>query len=223
MKQTKQMSESIRIGILLALSGGIMDACSYLCRDHVFANAQTGNILLLGVNLSEQNYPIAFHYFCPILSFTIGIVLSDLIRHSWKNMSLLHWRQISALLEAAILLCVGFIPAGCNLLANSLTSLSCGIQVESFRKVHGNGIATTMCIGNLRSGTENLCNYFFEKKKGDLKKGLLYYGIILCFVLGAVIGSIAIKYFHEKAIILCSILLSVSFLLMFINNSEENV
>lgn len=216
MKQEKQMSESIRIGILLALSGGIMDACSYLCRDHVFANAQTGNILLLGVNLSEQNYQAVFRYFCPVLSFTIGIILSDLIRHKRKNMSLFHWRQISVLLEAAILLCVGFIPAGCNLLANSLTSLSCGIQVESFRKIHGNGIATTMCIGNLRSGTENLCNYFFEKKKGDLKKGLLYYGIILCFVLGAVIGSIAIEYFQEKAILLCSVLLFASFLLMFI-------
>lgn len=52
MKQEKQMSDSIRLGILLALSGGFMDAYSYLCRNHVFANAQTGNILLFGVNLS---------------------------------------------------------------------------------------------------------------------------------------------------------------------------
>ena len=223
MKQEKQMSESIRLGILLALSGGFMDAYSYLCRDHVFANAQTGNILLFGVNLSKQNYTTAFQYFFPILSFTIGIVLSELIRHKWKNITRLHWRQISVFLEAMILLCVGFIPSGCNLLANSLTSLSCGIQVESFRKIHGNGIATTMCIGNLRSGTENLCNYFFEKKKGDLKKGLLYYGIILCFVLGAVIGSTAIEYLHEKAIMICSVILFATFLLMFISNNKQQV
>lgn len=215
MKQEKQMSDSIRLGILLALSGGFMDAYSYLCRNHVFANAQTGNILLFGVNLSEQNYKTAFQYFCPILSFTIGIILSDLIRHRWKDLSLFHWRQISVLIEAVILLCVGFIPTGYNLFANSLTSLSCGIQVESFRKIHGNGIATTMCIGNLRSGTENLCNYFFEKEKKALKTALLYYGIIFCFILGAVIGSTTIEYCQEKAIMICSAILFTTFLLMF--------
>ena len=30
MKQTKQMSESIRLGMLLAISGGFMDAYSYI-------------------------------------------------------------------------------------------------------------------------------------------------------------------------------------------------
>ncbi|MFR1872716.1 MAG: YoaK family protein, partial [Coprococcus sp.] len=46
MKRSRQMSESIRLGIILALSGGFMDAYSYMCRGKVFANAQTGNILL---------------------------------------------------------------------------------------------------------------------------------------------------------------------------------
>lgn len=55
MKHSKQMSESVRLGILLALSGGLMDAYSYIVRDRVFANAQTGNMLLFGVNLSEGN------------------------------------------------------------------------------------------------------------------------------------------------------------------------
>ena len=56
---SKQMSETIELGIVLALSGGFMDAYSYMCRDHVFANAQTGNILLFGVNLSQGNWGTA--------------------------------------------------------------------------------------------------------------------------------------------------------------------
>ena len=55
MRATKQMSESLELGILLALSGGFMDAYSYVCRDQVFANAQTGNMLLFGIHLSEHN------------------------------------------------------------------------------------------------------------------------------------------------------------------------
>ena len=42
----KQTSETIELGIFLALAGGFMDAYSYICRGGVFANAQTGNILL---------------------------------------------------------------------------------------------------------------------------------------------------------------------------------
>ena len=55
-KIAKQMSESIELGIVLAASGGFMDAYSYIMRDHVFANAQTGNMLLLGVSISERNW-----------------------------------------------------------------------------------------------------------------------------------------------------------------------
>ena len=54
-----QRSESLEIGILLAISGGLMDAYSYLFRGEVFANAQTGNILLFSVNLAQGNWAIA--------------------------------------------------------------------------------------------------------------------------------------------------------------------
>lgn len=216
MEAKRQMSETIRLGIFLALAGGFMDAYSYLCREQVFANAQTGNMLLLGINLAKGNFKMALHYVCPVLAFTVGIVLADLVRNVWKEISLFHWRQISVLMEAVILFGVAFLPQEVNLLANSLTSLACGIQVESFRKIHGNGIATTMCIGNLRSGTQNMCDYFFRRQKESLKKGALYYGIILCFILGAVIGGAVIEVLHTYAILVCSGILFVAFLLMFV-------
>ena len=77
---SKQMSETIELGIVLALSGGFMDAYSYMCRDHVFANAQTGHIPLFGVNLSQGNWGTALHYLGPILAFIVGLALSDLFR-----------------------------------------------------------------------------------------------------------------------------------------------
>ena len=219
MKHSKQMSESVRLGILLALSGGLMDAYSYIVRDRVFANAQTGNMLLFGVNLSEGNIRLAIHYLVPVVAFAIGIALAEYV-HT-RNIEKLHWRQMSVLLEAVILLGVGFIPTSFNLLANSLTSFACGIQVESFRKIHGNGVATTMCIGNMRSGTQNLCNYLQDRDIENLKKALLYYGIIICFICGAIIGNFFIKIFAEKAILCCSALLFFAFILMFIDYERE--
>ena len=88
MKQTKQMSESIRLGMLLAFSGGFMDAYSYIQRDQVFANAQTGNILLLGVNLSEGNLPGALYYGI-ILCFVFGAVTGNIFVGLWHEKAIL--------------------------------------------------------------------------------------------------------------------------------------
>ena len=111
MKHSLQMSETLRLGIILALSGGFMDAYSYLERGNVFANAQTGNLLLFGVNLAEGNYFAMLSYLLPVLAFTLGILLADTVR--CLNIRL-HWRQLSVLLEAVILICVAFFPHSLN-------------------------------------------------------------------------------------------------------------
>ena len=54
MSRNKQVSETHLLGLLLAVVGGFLDAYTYLCRGRVFANAQTGNIVLLGVNLTNR-------------------------------------------------------------------------------------------------------------------------------------------------------------------------
>lgn len=162
MKRAKQTSESIELGILLALSGGFMDAYSYLARGQVFANAQTGNMLLFGVNLARGQFQHALHYLCPVLAFGLGIFLAEFVH--FQKIQKVHWRQVTLLIEIIILFGVGYISFEQNLLANSLTSFACGLQVQAFRKIHGKGYATTMCIGNLRTGTHEMCNYLCTKK-----------------------------------------------------------
>lgn len=215
MKKVNQMSESIRLGMLLAISGGFMDAYSYIERDHVFANAQTGNILLFGVHLSEGDWIMAVRYFFPVLAFVLGIAVAEAVRT--YNTPKLHWRQISVLVEAVILAGVAFIPLSMNLFANALTSFACGVQVESFRKIRGSGIATTMCIGNLRSATQNFMDYWKTRDREKLEQSVLYYSIILCFVLGAVGGNLLISFWGQRAILCCSLMLLVVFFIMFID------
>ena len=101
-----------------------MDAYSYLCRGEVFANAQTGNILLFGVNLSMGHWSKALQYVCPVLAFAIGIAAAEFVRRKFTNRKHVHWRQIIVFCEAVILFGVMFIPQELNLLANSLTSLA---------------------------------------------------------------------------------------------------
>lgn len=86
---------------ILAISGGFMDAYSYMCRGEVFANAQTGNILLMAINLAKGNILTALSYFAPVTAFVAGVVLARVIRHVFKGMKL-HRRQIVIMSEAVI-------------------------------------------------------------------------------------------------------------------------
>lgn len=219
MNRAKQTSESIELGILLAMSGGLMDAYSYLARGNVFANAQTGNMLLFGVNLSSGNYDACINYFCPVIAFGFGIFLAEYVHY--LKIKKIHWRQVTLCVEIFILFIVGLIPFSHNLLANSLTSFACGLQVQAFRKIHGKGYATTMCIGNLRTGTHELCNYICTKKIQHLHSGFLYYFIIIMFVCGAILGNFCIKILSQKAIWISVLLLFAAFILMFFDREKN--
>ena len=222
MSRAKQESESIELAILLALSGGIMDAYSYLVRDHVFANAQTGNMLLFGVNLATGDWIQCLHYAVPVVCFAAGIALCHTIKIVATE-EYLHWRQMALIIEVVLLVVVGFVPEGRSLYANGLTSFACGIQVQAFRKFHGRPLATTMCIGNLRSGTQALVTYASNRDQKQLRGGLLSFFVIACFVLGAVIGNWAIPALGTHMIWMAPALLAVSFLIMFVDRERRRV
>ena len=151
------MSEAFRTVLFLSLSGGLQDAYTYLGRGSVFANAQTGNMVLLGLHLSQGHFDRVIYYSIPILAFALGVVVAEGIKEAFQSSQALHWRQVVVGVEILALGTVGLLPLGqADLVANTLISFVCSVQVQSFRKVRGNPFATTMCTGNLRSGMELL-------------------------------------------------------------------
>lgn len=65
-KHHGQMSESFLTAVFLSLSGGLQDAYTYLFRGKVFANAQTGNIVLLSTNIMDGRWDKVLHYLVPL-------------------------------------------------------------------------------------------------------------------------------------------------------------
>ena len=216
-----QMSESFPTAAFLSISGGLQDAYTYVFRGKVFANAQTGNIVLLSQNICERNWLQSAHYFVPLAAFAIGIIVAEQIRGKYQNVQNIHWRQIVLLLEMILLFLVSFLPQSLDMLANALVSFSCAMQVQTFRKVNGYAFASTMCIGNIRSGMESLCVYGKTKDKEKLYKAGHYLGIIGMFAVGAAVGGHLILLLHERTIWVSCGLLFVGFLLMFIKEELE--
>ena len=222
-KHHGQMSESFLTAVFLSLSGGLQDAYTYLFRGKVFANAQTGNIVLLSSNIMDGQWDRVLHYLVPLCAFALGVLVAEKMRESFCNMQRLHWRQLVVLGEVLLLFIVGFLPQEQNLLANAIVSFSCAMQVQAFRKVNGYAFASTMCIGNLRSGMDSLCAWLVGGNAKAFGKAVHYFAIIFLFALGAALGSVALNFCGAKAIWFSCLLLTVSFCLMFLKEDVEEI
>lgn len=218
----QQMSDTFKMAALLAVAGGYMDAYTYLARGKVFANAQTGNIVLLGIKIMDGKIFEAFKYLIPIIAFVAGILVAELIRSKHYTINIGHWRQVILIIEILALIVGALIPKGSfDIAANTLISFVSALQVESFRQMNGNTFASTMCTGNLRSGTECFYLHIFKGNRDMKIKWMQYYGIILFFILGAGIGAWITGELHDRALLGCCILLTVAVLMM--GKNKNNV
>ena len=202
-KRRGQMSEAFCTAMFLSLSGGLQDVYTYLFRGKVFANAQTGNIVLMAVHAFAGEWGRVLHYLVPLCFFALGVFAAELMHQKLQNLQRLHWRQLVVLCEIVMLFVVGFFPQEWNLMANALVSFACAMQVQTFRKVNGYAFASTMCIGNMRSGMDSLCSWVLNRNPAALKKSFYYWGIILLFALGAGLALPLCKAVDKAPVLQC--------------------
>ncbi len=62
---------------LFTVVGDYLDAYAYIAHGGVFANAQTGNIVLLAVNIAEAHWMEALRHLLPILTFSAATITVD--------------------------------------------------------------------------------------------------------------------------------------------------
>lgn len=212
--KNKHKSDTLLLGALLSLSGGFQDAYTYDLRGNVFANAQTGNVVLMSQHIMTGEFRRAVHYLLPVVAFAFGILAAEQIAHEFKKINVIYWRHIILILEMIVLTIVAFIPESLNTLANILVSFSCAMQVQAFREVKGHSYASTMCIGNLRSGTESFSKYLRSGDRTDIVNSLYYFGIIFIFAIGAGLGGIISALLGFKSILISSLILFIANLTM---------
>lgn len=224
-KNRKDMTESLHVGILLAMVGGYLVAYTYIARGGVFANAQTGNFVNLSINLANGNFIKVFYYSIPIFAFTIGIFMTNVIRDLFIAYKVFHWKQIIVAIQIILLIIVGSIEeSDGNMIANAIISFVCAMQFENFRTLNGNSITTTICTGNLRSGTSQFYEYIRTKNKSALNNAVQYYTILFSFAVGVIVGTWVTNALRIDAVYLACVPLLMAFLLMFMkDNSLDEV
>lgn len=215
-RRSFRISETLTVSILLTVTGGFLDAYTYLFRGKVFANGQTGNFVLLGVSLVEQDFQRALYYLLPITAFLLGVFLAESIHARIGNDRFIKWRHVVLLLEIAILLMAVFIPQGeWDYLANISISFVCALQTQAFRSLRGLSYISVMCTGNVRSGIHEFCNYLHSRQKKYMINGFYYFLIVLSFVFGAALGTFFMEHWHYLSLLFPIGLLSIALLLLF--------
>ncbi len=68
---------SLRLAVLLSLTGGFLDAFTFLHHGGVFATAQTGNIVLIGVQAARGEWSAALRHVPALLAFVAGVATAE--------------------------------------------------------------------------------------------------------------------------------------------------
>ncbi len=180
-----------------------------------WANAQTGNMVLVALETAEGRWGDALAHLIPILAFAAGVLVAEAVKTLHCRPGRLHWRHTVLLVEILTLLAAALVPQGrWDGAVNVAVSFVCALQVEAFRKVRGYPFASTMCTGNLRSGTEALYHGAVRGQREQLRRSGYYFAVILCFMAGAALGGAVSPRLPQWALGVPAGLQGAAFLLM---------
>ncbi|MDU7148140.1 MAG: YoaK family protein [Clostridium sp.] len=213
-------SESLRLGILLAIVGGFLDAYTFICRGGVFANAETGNIVLVALGITNRNYKNVFMAALPIFAFVVGVIVTEIIREkSIKNYSeSARAEKFILIIEAIVLFIIGFIPdTAPHIFVTTTISFVSSVQISSFRRLVDSPYSTTMCTGNLRTASQAVYLAITKNDGVAFARAIRYIIVIVSFLVGASLGGILTVNFGVKSIWTCSIILYISKILFSID------
>lgn len=195
-------SQRMRVAYILTVVGGFLDAYTYFERGGVFANAQTGNIVKLGIALANGARDRYLFYLAPICSFVLGLMVALGIKEILERRQIRLVRRSILLVEMVGLVIVSLIPLGeeWDKLANCIVSFVAAMQYETFTTFRGEAIVTTMSTGNLRKFVDALFMGIVRQDTKRLKRAALYLSIIAAFTFGAFLGTRACDAMDRAAV-----------------------
>ena len=186
----------------MTVIGGFFDSYTYVNCGGIFANAQTGNLIFVGVDIIEGKLSDVIHYLVPIISFVLGVLVSKIIENKYKQLSIFKHIYMLLVTQSLALLFIFLKHSIFGIdIRPIVISFICAIQYDGFRKVNNLVFASVFCTGNLRSMTEHLYKYMFLKKKESKDPLFIYLIVILVFLFGVILGAASSKYYSHKAIL----------------------
>ncbi|MBJ7291464.1 YoaK family protein [Williamsia sp.] len=189
-------STTVRLGMLMAAVGGFLDVYTFVNRGGVFANAQTGNLIFLGIKASQGRWWDAAAHLPPVIAFVAGVMTAQYLTTTAARTWLRYPVRSVLVVEFVLLLAVGFVPSSERLsygdeLSTVVIAYAAAIQIAVFKTLVDVAYSTTMTTGNLKSMSIALYDWVVEHDSVARPHAVNLAAIIGSFLSGAVICAVS--------------------------------
>jgi uncharacterized membrane protein YoaK (UPF0700 family) len=200
--RAKARAGSLSVAIMLAGAGGFLDGFTYVGHGHVFANAMTANVVLLGAQCVTGAWGAVGRYAVPIAAFVAGVWASQAIQLWARRGGAIAPYGAVTMLNVVVLVILAFLPTTLDdLVFTSSVSFAAAVQMETYREVHGRSFGSTFTTGNLRTLANGIFTWLFDRRDAEPASIVKQFSaIIAAFVAGAIAGGFATKAFGNDGL-----------------------
>lgn len=207
---------------LLAMTSGGIDAYSYLTHGHVFASMQTGNLILLGVNLVNGDFSVILNYLLPILTYCFASAITKWFQLHFPTESKIDRQSLILTFEMFIFLIVAIIgdivPLNITIL---MISFAISAQFVEFSSLHGIPVNTLMMSGNIKKVGMLTVDGIVNKKPKSIRRAKRSLLLIIAFFIGIFLSAWAVKILDRQAILFEVIILLIALFIIRLNKPEQ--
>ena len=179
--------EALLIASLLALTGGYLDAYTWIVH-RAFANAQTANLVFLWVYATGGEWGKALHYVPPLFAFMLGVIMASCLRKFVPDKA----PEISVVTEIVFLFIIAILHNRLPGVAGTLgLSFVAAFQTASFPKVEGWSYSSVLATSNFRCTIEGLFAAFAGSPEArPFRRSYVFGTMCVAFGVGAAIGAL---------------------------------
>ena len=193
--------DTLPVAALLLLAAGMLDAYTYVGYGGVFANAMTGNIVILMIHLAHGDFAGGVRYVCPIAAYVCGVAVA----HSLKEKPFVKWvaypARISLAIEVAFLALAAVIPGVPDMLIVTGIAFVAALQATAFTRVGTFAFTSVTTSANLRHFAESfMAALVFRRGRVAWRELRFFATVVGCFFVGALSGAAAAYAFHHAAL-----------------------
>lgn len=195
--------QTLRAGFLLAMTAGFLDAYSYLEGGGVFAGLQTGNLILLGLNLGQFKYWHVIEALVSLLMFIVGVAAVRIFQNHFPDETKVMRKRVILIYEMVVFLVVGLLSGHVSMtLITGLLSMAAAAQLQEFRLLNNRKFTSLMMTGHLRTLSENLIDLvIINNNQRNLRVVLETIIILVGFIIGAFVSGLLGMYFKGLTIL----------------------
>ncbi len=223
----EQRPETARLAVLLAWTAGGVDAIGYVVLSHLFTAHMSGNTVGFGVATGQGHWDTMLERGMTIVFFAIGIAAGMAIGE--MNLKRGQRHPTVAVFGSEVVLLGAFLLFGARVIVDgaipttpawqfyalvALPTLAMGLQSATLRKVGQVRIHTTYVTGVLTSLMEVAVEFLFwlrrsrtadsaeAKQQSPVGQLRLYGSVMLAYLIGAVLGTVALTQWGLGSVLL---------------------